>query len=313
MRSRVPLLLLILSGLLSVAQAAENVDFLPAGMLLTCSLDEPHFSSKTVALNDPVLCHLSTTAFGRQVLPRGSYLTGRLADYRDPGHFVGKGWLSIQFDRMVLPGVTVLPLSAKVVAVPKYKVDKEGRIDGRGHATRDTVEWMIPPLWPIKILTLPARGPYPTLNGEKRITLRLMEDVELPARESEKRVPMPPWATRPSSSLRLQPDARSSSLMMNAVRQTPSVPSQSRTSDTSVLTVLVMKDQGAELVQSYWLEGDHIQCVTRDGSSRLIPISALDFAATTEVNRERNVPFILTAAPIGQTSQQQEPLTVSQS
>ena len=311
MRFRVTLLLLILSGLLSVAQA-ENVDFLPAGMLLTCGLDEPHFSSKTVALGDPVLCHLSTTAFGRQVLPRGSYLTGRLADYRDPGHFVGKGWISIQFDRLVLPGVSVLPLSAKVVSVPKYKVDKEGRIDGRGHAKRDAVEWAIPVLWPVKILTLPARGPYPSLNGETRITLRLMEDVELPVHESEKRVPMPPWA-RPSSSLRPRVDTQQSSFMMNAVRQTPSATYESNSISTSVLTVLVMKDQGAELVQAYWLEGDQIQCVARDGSRRLIPVSALDFAATTEVNRERNVPFVLTTAPIEQTSQREEPFTASQS
>jgi hypothetical protein len=42
------------------------------------------------------------------------------------------------------------------------------------------VGWAIPVLWPVKILTLPVRGPRPTLKGEVRITLRLLEDVEVP-------------------------------------------------------------------------------------------------------------------------------------
>ncbi len=38
---------------------------------------------------------------------------------------------------------------------------------------------MIPPLWPWKIITLPARGPRPTLKGESQLTLRLMDDVQM--------------------------------------------------------------------------------------------------------------------------------------
>ncbi|HUO60123.1 MAG TPA: hypothetical protein VMU24_05600, partial [Candidatus Acidoferrales bacterium] len=271
MKSWTTLLLLILLGMLPAALQAENVDLLPAGMLLTCSMDEPQFSAKTAAVGDPVLCHLSTTAFGRQVLPRGSYLTGRLEDYREPGHFVGKGWLLIQFDRLVLPGEGIMPLSAKVISVPKYKVDKEGRIDGKGHATRDAVEWSIPLLWPIKIITLPARGPYVTLKGETRITVRLMEDIELPVRVSDRRVPMPPWA-RPSSFLP-RSDSETTPLVMNAVRTSPAVVYQRPVAAPIALTVLVMNDQSAELVQAYWLEGNQIHCVARDGSSRLIPVS----------------------------------------
>lgn len=30
--------------------------------------------------------------------------------------------------------------------------------------TRDAVEWMLPPLWPWKVLMLPARGPRPALE-----------------------------------------------------------------------------------------------------------------------------------------------------
>ena len=39
---------------------------------------------------------------------------------------------------------------------------------------------MIPPLWPWKIIMLPARGPRPTLKGESQLTLRLMDDVQMP-------------------------------------------------------------------------------------------------------------------------------------
>jgi hypothetical protein len=123
-------------------------------------------------------------------------LSGHLQDSKDPGHFFGKGWLQLEFDRIIMPGAEVLPLSAKIIAAPRLKTDREGKIKGGGHPKRDIVEWMIPVLWPIKLLTLPARGPYPALKGEARLTMRLMEDVVVPlpvaARAS---VPSPPWAT----------------------------------------------------------------------------------------------------------------------
>ena len=151
--------------------------FVPAGTLLHCTLDEPNFSSKTAQVGDPVLCHVnSVEMFGRPLIPRGAYLSARLEEYRDPGHFWGKGWIQLEFTSLTLPNGN-FPLSAKVIAARHYRVDREGKILGRGHPKRDLVEWSIPILWPIKVLTLPARGPYPTLKGETRIDLRLMEDV----------------------------------------------------------------------------------------------------------------------------------------
>lgn len=160
------------------ASAREMV--LPAGTLLQCTLNEPNFSSAAVAVGDPVLCHLhSMTEFGQQAFPRGSYLVGHLESAQDPGHFWGKGYMKIQFDRIGLP-YGDMPLDAKVIATRGYKVDKYGDIDGKGHPKRDVAEWMLPPLWPWKIITLPARGPRPTLKGESVLTLRLMDDVQLP-------------------------------------------------------------------------------------------------------------------------------------
>src|SRR4030088_2827646 len=139
------------------ASAREMV--LPAGTLLKCTMNEPNFSSATVAVGDPVLCHLrGITEFGQQAFPRGSYLVGHLESAKDPGHLWGKGYLKLQFDRIGLP-TGDLPLEAKVIATRGYKVDKQGKIDGKGHPKRDIVEWMIPPLWPWKVIMLPARGP----------------------------------------------------------------------------------------------------------------------------------------------------------
>ena len=164
---------------LCLSASARDV-VLPAGTLLQCTLNEPNFSSNTVDIGDPVLCHLrAQTEFGQQAFPRGSYLVGHLESAKDPGHFWGKGYLRLQFDRIGLPSGD-LPLEAKVIATRGYKVDKEGKIDGKGHAKRDVVEWMIPPLWPWKVIMLPARGPRPKLKGETALSLRLMDDVQIP-------------------------------------------------------------------------------------------------------------------------------------
>src|SRR5271166_152031 len=173
------LLVSLLALTFTVNAAARDV-VLPAGTLLKCTLNEPNLSSATVAIGDPILCHLhGQVEFGQQAFPRGSYLVGHLEDAKDPGHFVGKGYLRLQFDRIGLP-TGDLPLETKVIATNGYKVDKEGKIDGKGHAKRDVVEWMLPPLWPWKVLMLPARGPRPKLKGESTLTLRLMDDVDIP-------------------------------------------------------------------------------------------------------------------------------------
>ena len=174
----VSLLALFLLSMTLSASAREMI--LPAGTLLKCTMDEPNLSSATIAVGDPVLCHLhSVTEFGQQAFPRGSYLVGHLESAQEPGHFWGKGNMKLMFDRIGMPQGD-MPLDAKVIATRGYKVNKEGDIRGKGHAKRDIVEWMLPPLWPWKIIMLPARGPRPTLKGESQLTLRMMDDVQIP-------------------------------------------------------------------------------------------------------------------------------------
>ncbi len=161
-----------------VGHAADQL--VPAGSIVTCSVSEGRISSKTTAIGDPVLCTLNPVEkYGRSVLPYGAYMEGRFEDYKDPGHFVGKGWMQLTFDRMII-GNRVIPVSAKVVQVPKYKVDQNGRILGKGHPVRDTIEWLIPVLWPIDLINLPRRGPSPVLKPETKLTLELMDDLGIP-------------------------------------------------------------------------------------------------------------------------------------
>jgi hypothetical protein len=199
------MLVVFFLGVAATVQATDNLAtrgvvvtrdiVVPAGTLMTCTLDEPKFSSATVSVGDPFLCHpRAMQQFGQSVFPRGSYIVGHLEADKDPGHFVGKGYLKLAFDRIGLPDGDV-PLAAKMIAVAGFNVDRNGKIIGHGHATRDTVEWMLPPLWPWKVLSLPARGPRPTLKGEAQVTLRVMDDLIIArtVRESTLPPPTPGW------------------------------------------------------------------------------------------------------------------------
>lgn len=174
--------LVFLSALsFAMTHASASEKLIPAGSLIQCTVGEPKINSKTMAIGDPVLCQAGhSERYGRSVLPYNSYLVGRFEDYKDPGHFVGKGWMELKFERMIVEPDTVIPLNARVVDVPGYAVDNQGRILGKGHAVRDTVTWMIPILWPIDLLELPRRGPRPTLKEETRVTLKVMDDLMVP-------------------------------------------------------------------------------------------------------------------------------------
>ena len=197
--------LVLLACFLVVSSQANAQDILvPAGTLLRCTMNEPNFSSATAQIGDPVLCHLgSVQEFGHNAFPRGAYMSGHLEADKEPGHFFGKGYLRIVFDRIGTPNADV-NVDTKVIAARNYPVDKEGDIKGKGHAKRDVIEWMFPPLWPWKVITLPARGPRPTLKGEQILTLRLMEDVTIPRSVAtyNSRDWRPPYAQ-----LRTQPSA----------------------------------------------------------------------------------------------------------
>jgi hypothetical protein len=295
-------------GLSAAAQSATE-EVLPAGMLFQCTLDEPNFSSRTAEIGDPVLCHVGALAvFGHSVFPRGAYLAGHFQEYRDPGRLFGKGWIELAFDRLVLPGATTLPLSAKVISVPHLGVDREGRIHGRGHPKRDALGWAVPVLWPMKAVTLPARGPRPALKGEVRIVLRLLEDVEVPATVIAPRtisaMPAGP-PLRPSrldaSSYRLRPGSSPAPSVASASSRATLAQEQAKlvsvdlADDPSVqqLTMLILKGGSGYLARDYWLEAGQLHFLTPDAEHRVLPLARLDLQETVRLNRERNIEFVL--------------------
>lgn len=304
-----PLLTLIVCLVVSAAAQSATEEVLSAGTLLQCTVDEPNFSSRSAQIGDPILCHVGALAvFGHSVFPQGAYLAGRFQEYRDPGRLFGKGWIELAFDRLVLPGATTLPLSAKVISVPHLGVDRDGRIHGRGHPKRDALGWAVPILWPVKLVTLPARGPRPALKGEVRIVLRLLEDVEVPATAiSSRTISAVPAGSplRPSrldtSSYRLRPGSSPAASVASASSRAS--PAQEQAKFVSVdladhpsvqqLTLLILKGGSGYLARDYWLEAGQLHFLTPDGEHRLLPLARLDLEETVRLNRERNVEFVL--------------------
>ncbi len=172
---------------------------IPAGSLVSCTTGDARISSKTTAVGDPVLCKVEHKR-GDFMLPYGSYLGGQFAEYKDAGHFVGKGWMQLEFDRLYV-GDTAIPIDAKVVDVPGYKVDSQGRVLGKGHEGRDIALWSVPILWPVDLLMLPARGPRPTLKSETAMTLRVMDDIQVPTVQEPQSDPYGLKQRQPNASL----------------------------------------------------------------------------------------------------------------
>jgi hypothetical protein len=281
---------------LFAAQGRAQELLVPAGTLLQCSMNEPKFSSATAAVGDPVLCHLkSLQEFGRPVFPRGSMLAGHLESDKEPGHFFGKGDLKITFDRVILP-TGDLPLPAKVIAAKGYKVDKQGDIKGNGHATRDVVEWMIPPLWPWKVVTLPARGPRPTLKGEEPMQLRLMDDIVVPKSlaaqfDHPDRLPYASSSSRPSSFSDVRPpnamqqavaDEKSKGKFISAVlngRETRSDPA-------ARLTVLALTSNRVLEVTKFRINAGVVSYRALSGVEGSVDEAQVNWRKTTEMTSQ---------------------------
>ena len=62
-------------------------------------------------------------------------------------------------------------------------------------------------------------------------------------------------------------------------------------------TLLVLKDHTLLLVTNYWLDGDSLTYDLGNGEEASVLVSQLDFSLTQQLNRERNVPFILQSRP----------------
>ena len=301
---------LVCLGLQGNLWAQQTV--VPAGTLLRCTLNEPNFSSATAVAGDPFVCHaVGMQQFGREVFPRGTYVAGHFESFKDPGHLFGKGWLKLEFDRIVLPN-TEVPVPGKIIAVRGYRVDREGRIRGHGHATRDMVEWMLPPLWPWKVMTLPARGPRPELKGEVQVTMRLMEDVTVPAATvAAPRAPRQPMA----ESFSVPKDR---SLSVPSIRYVPpdvpvwpnrvgsGLPNASKPAAepdpaggrelnlaperrSTPLTLIVLRSASIYAATDYWLDSGRLFYVLPTGVEQSVDLDDVAWRNTFRLNSERGV------------------------
>jgi hypothetical protein len=287
----------------TVSASARDV-VVPAGTLLQCTLNEPNLSSATVDVGDPVLCHLrGVTVFGQQAFPRGSYLVGHLEDAKDPGHFWGKGYLKLQFDRIGVPSGD-LPLEAKVISTRGYKVDKQGKIDGKGHPRRDVIEWMLPPLWPWKVIMLPARGPRPKLKGETVLSLRLMDDVQIPQMAqtygpgwhffgrlqkeeysaAQANLPRPQLTVRPVSDTSVAQASYASYVTRERPTNVQSAPG---------MPVFVLNSGTVLSVSGYGYSDNRITYSLVGGGSGVISTDDVDWTTTTKLNNQRGVRLTL--------------------
>ena len=279
--------LVIAVGILAFATAtfAQSDLFVPAGTLLQCTMNEPDFSSATATVGDPVLCHLQgQQEFGRAMFPRGSMLGGHLEAEKDPGHFLGKGYLKIAFDRVILP-YGDLPVPAKVIQARGFKVDKRGNIAGKGHARRDVVEWMIPVMWPWKVVSLPMRGPRPTLKGEEPLQLRLMDDISIPPTLAYGPIKpdRPPYATQPSSFNGRSRDTGAPALETSNIRDSLITPTKGK--PCIRCTILVLKSSETFTLSKYRRDGDVLLFEQLDGTRGAVAMNQVDWRKTTERNQ----------------------------
>jgi hypothetical protein len=213
--------------------------------------------------------------------------------------------MEFAFDHLVLPGAVLLPVSVKIISVPHLRVDRDGNIHGLGHPKRDAIGWAIPILWPVKLLTLPARGPRPTLKGEVRITVRLMADLDIPA--TTVATPSSSPSVEPSGQLTNSPRKWSDWEPASASSDRPTALISTAPEATKVLgvspfaerlsgrqlTILLLKDDTGYLAIDYWLEGTKLHCLTLDGEHKVMPLGKLDLNETVRVNRSRNVEVVL--------------------
>jgi len=209
-----------------------------------------------------------------------------------------------------MPGGSV-SLDAKVISAARYRVNGDGKIQGRGHVTRDAVEWAIPILWPMKVLTLPARGPRPAFKGETRIGLRLMEDLLIP----ESAYATSSVLTPRSSALQPGPDDRGGSIAgarlanfrpdnknstvqpdtpIDRYRTTPVTNRGVSSAAQPRLTLIALRGGRMYLVADYWVENRNLR-YTVGGALHSVPLDTVDTPLTRQLNAERGLPFILDA------------------
>jgi hypothetical protein len=192
-----------------------------------------------------------------------------------------------------------------------YRVDREGDIVGKGHAKRDAAEWLFPPLWPWKVLMLPARGPRPALKGESQLTLRLMDDIVIPkssmlepgwhyfgqpsSQSSGEARPLPPHEQQPAVQPAISPSAPAAAPALRTEFPVEGAP-QAIVSSTRTTFIALKSDQTYTVVR-YRIDRGQVNYVLASGAPGAVDVKDVDWVKTSQLNSERgHVPPAVTIA-----------------
>ncbi len=146
------------------------------GTAINCVINKKT-SSTTEKTREPIGCNV---VGAHSFLPAGSTIIGHLTDYKDPGgNFYGGGYMELTFNRIAFRRSRALPLTANVVDVKGYAIDKRDKIHNKVHLIGDVVEGSIPILWPVDVITAQC-GPCRTLKAGTRLKLVLVDDLVVP-------------------------------------------------------------------------------------------------------------------------------------
>jgi len=152
------------------------------------------------------------------------------------------------------------------------------------------VEWMIPPLWPLKAITLPARGPRPSFKGEEILTLRLMDDVVVP-KMADARPPLPPgWHRFGESSTKSQSsnDQRTETRSSDMAVEDKELPSAAH------MTVIALKSNNVFDVVRYRVELGRLLYILANGERGSVATADVDWTKTSRLNLSRSATTLMT-------------------
>ena len=140
-----------------------------------------------------------------------------------------------------------------------------------------------------KVISLPFRGPRPTLKGEEPLQLRLMDDIVLP--QSLIHPDRPPYAcSRPSSySAASQPNGmhlavqKPASPAAKPARRQIRPPPPAETGTCERIIILALKSSETYEVTRYQRDGDLLMFEDADGRKGGVDVSEVDWRKTTEM------------------------------
>lgn len=116
MVKRVVLSIALLVFSVSLARAAKNT--IPAGSLLHCRLTQT-LSTHLNAVGDPFTALVSEPVMidGREAIPVGAKLEGRVSEIQRPGRVHGVGQMRLTVEKVVMPDGASFPLSVILATV----------------------------------------------------------------------------------------------------------------------------------------------------------------------------------------------------